>query len=112
MTILEYQAIEGYGGDDDGDDDDHHHHAGMKRPAAAMKRPAATMKRPAKAMKRPAAATIGKQMDPVVRNREYSKIYHRVLDKLRAPKDLDDDICKIKARDAANKHIQALLKKL
>ena len=111
MTILEYRANEGYDGDDDADDDEHgHHHAGMKRPAASMKRPAAAMKRPATAMKRPAAAVIEKQLDPVVRNREYSKIYHRVVDKLRG--DLDDEVCKIKARDAANKHIQALLKKL
>ena len=91
MTIYEYEKVEELSCK-----------ACMKQPAAMMKKPAV-----ANTMKKPCAATKKNKLDPKIRQREYSKIYHRTLAK--AINDGDDEsVGKKKARDAANKHIEFL----
>ena len=75
------------------------------------KKPAAAMKRPAAVMKKPAGASKHNKLDPQVRKREHSKVYHQTLDKAKARGDTDE-VGKAKARDAAMKHIHQLISKL
>ena len=94
MTILEYEKIEEANG-----------MACMKKPAAMMKKPAANT------MKKPSATTKKNKLDPKIRKREHSKIYHRTLAK--AINDGDDEsVGKKKARNAAQKHIEFLISQL
>ena len=92
MTILEYESNEPP-------------EEVRKRPAAAMKKPAAAI------MKKPAGASKGKKLDPQVRKREHSRIYHQTFDRAIARGDTDE-VSKAKAREAAMKHIHQLISKL
>ena len=95
MTIYEYEKVEELSCK-----------ACMKKPAAMMKKPAV-----ANTMKKPCAATKKKKLDPKIRHREHSKIYHRTLNQ--AINDgHDESVGKQKARDAAKKHIEFLISQL
>ena len=90
MTILEYESNE---------------------PDELKKKPAASMKRPAAAMKRPAAHDGDpKKMDPKIRKREHSNMYHKTVAQAIARGDTKE-VAKAKGREAAGKHIQKLISK-
>ena len=65
------------------------------------------MKRPATVMKRPAKA----KLDPKIRKREHSRIYHQTVDKAIARGEAEE-VAKAKGRDAAKKHIDRLISQL
>ena len=90
MTILEYESNE---------------------PDEVLKKPAAVMKKPAAVMKKPAAVKGKKKLDPGIRKREHSRIYHQTVDQAMARGDTKE-IAQEKAREAAGKHIQKLISKL